>query len=150
MSQPGMGAMLGYLGGNADSVAVFNESIGKTIAGLRIDDGAGSDRYDGATCVRFFFTDGTIMELADTAQSCCEQRYLHTDDDLDPFIGAKLIDVDIEYIDAPDDEDDAYGECHEQAFMKVNTSNGTFTVVAHNLHNGYYGGFCIRARKGTV
>ena len=34
---------------------------------------------------------------------------------------------------------------HEVQFLEVLTSKGGFTMASHNEHNGYYGGFLIRA-----
>jgi hypothetical protein len=44
-----------------------------------------------------------------------------------------------------DDITGEYGEVHEQTFLKIRTNNGDATVVTHNEHNGYYGGFNISA-----
>lgn len=133
MSQLGMGVMLGMIYGNADSVNAFKSSMGKTIAALSLGD-------DDA--LHFEFSDGTKMCLFDDGQSCCESRYMRTDDDLTHFIGATLVDAEIK--DAPNVEDDEYGE-HEVQFLEVKTSKGCFTMASHNEHNGYYGGFSIRA-----
>jgi hypothetical protein len=35
------------------------------------------------------------------------------------------------------------GEDHDIAFLLVQTSDGVFTMVNHNEHNGYYGGFLV-------
>jgi hypothetical protein len=133
MSQLGMGVMFKMLGGNEDSVAAFTGSLGKTIAVLSLGD---DDE------LHFEFSDGTKMCLFDDGQSCCESRYMRTDDDLTQFIGAQLIDAEIK--DAPSIEDE-YGESHEVEFLEVKTSKGSFTMASHNEHNGYYGGFAIRA-----
>jgi hypothetical protein len=60
-----------------------------------------------------------------------------TDDDLQSLIGGKLVRVEAKA--APDREDE-YGE-HEQVFVEVGTDKGLITIVNHNEHNGYYGGF---------
>jgi hypothetical protein len=82
------------------------------------------------------------MQLFDAGQSCCEHRYMRTDDDLKSFIGAELVDAEIS--NAPDQVDE-YGETHEIQFLRVKTSKGLITISNHNEHNGYYGGFAIRA-----
>ena len=51
----------------------------------------------------------------------------------------------IELRDAPNVEDDEYGNVHEVQFLVVTTSKGAFTIETHNEHNGYYGGFFIEA-----
>jgi hypothetical protein len=132
---PGTGYLFSQLRDNQSSVDAWQRSVGKKIAALCID-----DERDGRLV--FTFDDGFRMALYDDARSCCEQRYMTTDDNLSYFVGATLIDADVS--DGPYEEDE-YGEPHEQAFLRVTTSLGVFTVVTHNEHNGYYGGISIRA-----
>jgi hypothetical protein len=35
---------------------------------------------------------------------------------------------------------------HETQFLIVDTTKGSFTIVNHNEHNGYYGGFGLVAQ----
>lgn len=132
MGHLGVGVMLSMLGGNADSVGAFKGAMGKTITGLTL----GTD-----DALHFVFDDGSKMKLFDDGQSCCENRYMRTDDNLTDFVGAKLLGAEIK--EAPPLKDD-YGE-HEVEFLEVQTDRGVFTMVSHNEHNGYYGGFSIRA-----
>lgn len=135
MGQPGIGVMIGYLAGNAESVEAFKGALGKTISALTLGD-------DDA--LHFGFEDGSKIKLFDDGQSCCESRYMRTDDNLSDYIGAQLLDAEIK--DGPTQE----GECgdeHEIQFLEVRTSKGCFTMASHNEHNGYYGGFLIRAAK---
>ncbi len=132
MGKIGIGVVFGRLRGNADSVNTFTNAVGKTIAALHLGD-------DDA--LHFEFSDGSKMKLSDEGQSCCEQRYMCTDDDLSGYVGAKLLDVDIK--DAPDQSDE-YG-VHEVQFLEVQTDRGVFTMASHNEHNGYYGGFLVVA-----
>jgi len=90
----------------------------------------------------FEFDDDTNLRLADGGQSCCEHRYMRTDDDLNEYAGAVL--MDIEVASAPDQEDE-WGEVHEVQFLNVHTDKGVFQMANHNEHNGYYGGFWIQA-----
>ena len=108
----------------------------KIITALSLD----PEKGDGGALV-FTFKDGTKLEIADDARSCCENRYMHTDDDLPYFVGATLIDMAVLY--GPDIE--TYLEVHEVAFLHVSTSKGHFVMNTHNEHNGYYGGFMLRA-----
>lgn len=133
MSQIGVGVMLKMLGGNSESVKVFTEAIGKRITALKLGD-------DDA--LHFEFADGSKMKLSDEGQSCCEARYMQTDDDLDSFVGATLLGAEIK--DGPEVEDES-SEVHEVQFLEVKTDRGSFTMASHNEHNGYYGGFCIWA-----
>lgn len=82
------------------------------------------------------------LRVWDDGQSCCESRYATTDDELDTFAGAKL--VGIELVNVPDADTELIDEYHEQVFVKIETTAGTITLVTHNEHNGYYGGFHIR------
>lgn len=128
----GVGVMIGLLSGNRESVETFNEAIGKVIADLEIADDE----------LVFTFSDETKIKLFDDGQSCCEKRYMHTDDELQDFIGASLQGADVQ--EGPT-EDAQWGDEKEFAFLIVTTTKGQFTVVNYNEHNGYYGGFLIRA-----
>jgi hypothetical protein len=86
------------------------------------------------------FSDGQLV-IWDDGRNCCENRYMTTDDDLSSFVGAKLLGYEAV---AVDDTKTEYDECHEQMFVKVETTKGTITLVTHNEHNGYYGGFDVR------
>ena len=134
MGQPGMGVMIGMLGGNAESAAAFTGAVGKVIASVRLGD-------DDA--LHFEFSDGSKLKLSDEGQSCCENRYMRTDDSLAEYAGAKLLGATIK--EAPSMEDE-YGE-HEVQFLELQTDRGVFTMASHNEHNGYYGGFWIQARS---
>jgi len=90
------------------------------------------------------FTDGTGIVAYDDGRSCCEARYMTTDDDLSGFIGATFIGMDLREGPTADDE---FGQPHETQFLLVNTSLGPFTLVTHNEHNGEYGGFYIQIRE---
>jgi hypothetical protein len=128
-----MGVMLGQLGGNAETVETFTAAVGKTITALSLGD-------DDA--LHFTFDDGSRMKLFDDGQSCCEERYMCTDDKLCDYIGSKLLGAEIK--DAPSIYD-KYGD-HEVQFLEIQTSKGVLTMASHNEHNGYYGGFLIVAR----
>jgi len=135
-SNPGLGVMIAQLGGNADSVAAFTGALGKTITGLRLDT---ETNY-----LHFEFSDGSKIYFSDDGQSCCEHRYMRTDDDLSAFIGAKLLGAEIK--DAPNIE--CRGDEHEVQFLDITTDKGVFQMASHNEHNGYYGGFAIRVHVG--
>ena len=84
--------------------------------------------------------------ISDEGQSCCEHRYMHTDDDLSEFVDAPLVKVDVAH--GPEEKTEWEG-MKESEFLNVTTGKGTFTVVNYNEHNGYYGGFCLMARTET-
>ena len=138
MSQTGVGVMIQYLSGNSKGVSAWNESVGKTIENINLVDDA-----EDSSQLEFTFTDGSKMGIRDDGQSCCEHRYMTTDDDLLSFVHSKLLDAEIR--NAPEREDE-YG-VHEVRFLIVTTSVGQFTLETHNEHNGYYGGFYVQCHK---
>lgn len=138
MNNLGMGVMLKMLFGD-DNSDTIQPVIGKAISSVGIDNAANGG--DGALV--FTFTDGYRLSLFDSGRSCCESRYLTTDDNLAYYAGATFNDAEVEEGPGITAE---YGEEHETAFLKVHTSLGTFTVTTHNEHNGWYGGFWLQAK----
>ena len=134
MSQLGVGVMINMLS-SEDSGEAFRASVGKTIASVALEDDA----------LRFVFADGSRMHMSDEGQSCCEHRYMSTDDNLADFAGAKLLGAEIKQAEGKDGE---YGDVHEIQFLEIKTDKGSFTMSSHNEHNGYYGGFYIASRSG--
>lgn len=134
MEDKGIGYMISVLGGNEDSAEAMQGALNKTIAELSLNDDV----------LHLVFEDGYKIGLFDDGQSCCEERYMRTDDELGDFVGAVLLNA--ETPDAPNAVEDNYG-VHEIQFLHVKTSKGVFTISSHNEHNGYYGGIMIRARK---
>ena len=136
---PGIGVLISMLGGHADSVAAYKAALKKKITHVELDKAAN----DGSGELRFVFEDGVRLALYDGGQSCCESRYMTTDDDLSVHIGGKLKAVEIRAApNVPSEED------HEVQFLVVKSTKGHSTVETHNEHNGYYGGFAIRVRDG--
>jgi hypothetical protein len=133
-TMPGLGVMIKMLLGNSASAKVVKAALGKTISVVRL----GED-----DALHFEFEDGSKMKLDDQGKSCCETRYMRTDDNLGEFAGSVLTNIELK--DAPDIDDG--GEVHEVQFLVVTTSKGTFTLSSHNEHNGYYGGFAIEASE---
>lgn len=126
MSQPGIGALLHYLSGGSRHNP--SEFYGKRITAASKDDNE----------LLLSFEDGTKIKLWDDGQSCCESRYMTTDDDLSKIVGGVL--TRIEAKEGPETEGE-YGEAHDQVFIEVGTDECFITVCTHNEHNGYYGGF---------
>ena len=145
MSQPGFGVMLNMLSSNETTVNAIKKIIGKEITALKLEE----PTYDpymeekAYSSLAVTVSDGTVVLLYDGGQSCCETRYMRTDDDLKDFVGAVLTDVEIRNA-APIAEN--YGD-HEIQFLVLKTSEGDLTLSNHNVHNGYYGGFAIQARE---
>lgn len=131
MSELGIGVLVQMLGGNAESVGALQASLNKTIKSVEL----GTD-----DALHFQFEDGYGLKVFDDGQSCCERRYMRTDDDLTFFAGSIFLGLEVKQ--APN-EPDEWGE-HEVQFLEVQTSKGCFTMASHNEHNGYYGGFYIK------
>jgi len=140
MGQRGLGALIRMLGSNADSVKAYTESLNKNIAKIKLD----AKLNDGDGALELTFTDTSTLMLFDSARSCCESRYMHTDDDLTALVGATFLGVDV--LNGPTvDGDDEPTEC---MFVHVKTNKGVVVINTYNSHNGYYGGICITA-SGT-
>jgi hypothetical protein len=133
MENLGMGVMLGILGGNEETVNSIKSSLNKIIEKVELD---GDDLV-------ISFTDNTTLIVWDGGQSCCESRYMTTDDNLPDFNGTTLLDLELKSVEYGDN--DGWGE-HEIQFLNIKTSEGVFTMVNHNEHNGYYGGFYVKAK----
>lgn len=123
--------MLNAFGGHGSGFDL-NKYKGLIIQEIAIRDGSPDE-------LRITFTDGRTIILQDDRQSCCEVRYMHTDDDLQYVVGATLLSVEV--ADGPTKYYDY--EVRESQFLRVHTSKGTVTIVNYNSHNGYYGGFCM-------
>ena len=132
MGQTGLGVMLNFLGGNEETVSAIKASIGNTITSIALDEKS----------IVIGLSNGTKLKLWDDGQSCCESRYMSCDDDLQSFIGDKLVDIELK--DAPNIEDE-YGE-HQVQFLDIITDKSRFQIANHNEHNGWYGGFSISAQ----
>jgi|SRR6185437_9326151 len=131
MNMIGFGAMLHYLSSGSEHSP--DEFVGRTITAASIIDNR----------LRITFEDGEQIKIWDDGQSCCENRYMSTDDDLNSLCGHRL--VRIEGKPGPD-IDDSSGD-HETCFVEVGTDQGFVTLVNHNEHNGYYGGFGLTITK---
>jgi hypothetical protein len=130
---PRIGVMINSLGGNEETVKAFKASIGKEIEDLIL----------GEKELQLHFTDDSSLSIFDGGQSCCESRYMRTDDILTDHTGGILQNIVLK--DAHNVGDDEYGG-HEVQFLEIQTSKGILTISNHNEHNGYYGGFAIVLR----
>lgn len=130
MSQLGIGSMLHLLSGGSDHAP--SEFYGRQVVKASLNKDTDPERME------LSFADGTVIHIWDGGQSCCEQRYITCEDELNSLVGGKL--VAIEAKPGPDTEDE-YGGCHEQVFVDIRTDKGFVTFTTHNEHNGYYGGF---------
>lgn len=126
MSQPGIGAMLHYLGGGSENDPA--KYYGRKIVAAEMAD----ER------LKLTFADGVTIAIWDSGQSCCESRYLTTDDDIAWLVGKVLRRIEAK---PGQDKEGEYGDMHETVFVEIGTAKGFVTLVNHNEHNGYYGGF---------
>ena len=123
------------------SRAAYKSSLGRTIASAKLetDDSPGSD-FDGLLLT---FTDGSTLKMWDNGQSCCESRYMRTDDDLSSLAGTKLLKISIKQAEEASPDTESYDDCHDICFLEIQTDRGVVSLSNHNEHNGYYGGFDI-------
>lgn len=131
----GLGVLIKGLSDNSDSFKAIEQSIGCTIRKVFLD--------EDNNILIFWLSNDSELRIWDGGQSCCEHRFMTTDDNLNEFFGAKFIGIELKSTDVAKDDD--YGDVHEIQFLDVNTSKGTFQMANHNCHNGYYGGFYIKA-----
>jgi hypothetical protein len=136
MSQAGIGAMLHYLGGGSKNDPA--KYYGKVIEAAALN--AADEKF------RIIFTDGTIIDIWDDGQSCCESRYMRTDDQPESLVGGTLIRIEAK----PGPEVEENYETHEQVFVEIATDKGFITLANHNEHNGYYGGFGLTITEPEV
>lgn len=137
-SMIGIGVMINSMfSDRRETLEILERSVNRTISDVRLV----NDFY-----LEITFDDGYKIELYDDGQSCCERRFMHTDDDLSYFSGSVLYDVDLKDGGCIDDKENHW-DSHEVQFLEIKTSKGCFTMSSHNIHNGYYGGFWIKARE---
>ncbi len=133
MSMPGLGVMINQLAETGDSRIALQESLGKEIKEISMSDSS----------LLFTFTDNSKIKIYDDGQSCCEHRYMNTDDNIQDYVGAKFNNADVQ--DGPNSIED-YNETECQ-FLIITTDKGSFTIKNYNEHNGYYGGFYMKVEK---
>jgi hypothetical protein len=121
---------------DTESAANFLKVVGKKIMGVTLVD----DELHLS-----FGSQGTLV-IRDEGQSCCENRYITTDDKLDDYVGGNLLNIEVKPVPIPMLEHDSDGDSHDIEFVEVTTTKGSFVLVTHNEHNGYYGGFYVCAR----
>lgn len=132
MSNLGLGVMINVLGGKSQGAEHITPCLGEKIESVEVSDKVCTIRMQ----------NGVGCTLSDDGQSCCEYRHMSCDDDLTAFVGSELIDIEI--AEGPGLADE-HGEDHDTEFLRLKTSDGIITIVNHNEHNGYYGGFYIVA-----
>lgn len=129
MGNLGLGVMIHSLFGSSHG---SDEYVGLQITAARFD------AEDNAVFLEF--GDFKKIKIYDNGQSCCEARYMVTDDDPSGLVGQKLVGIFVK--DAPDITDEG-GEVHEVQFLEIQGDSSAVTFANHNEHNGYYGGFAL-------
>jgi hypothetical protein len=111
---------------------------------------------------RFGMCDGYRVELSrldyyvliGNGQSCCENwGYMHSEDDIQSFVGATLLDVKLDGTPLDRIVDKIPGQDEGGAmFVTFETDRGSFQLVAYNAHNGYYShsAYVVRDDRGGV
>ena len=130
----GLGVMIQMLSGNEEAAKAIETSKGKEITSISLDD----------ENIRIEFKDSPALNLWDSGQSCCENRYLTKDDqpDFSSFVGATFNGIEIKEGEGSQEEE--YSE-KDHLLIHLLTSKGAVLFSAWNEHNGYYGGFWITA-----
>lgn len=131
------------LQGTSGAKSGFAQNL-NTICGFSSMDG-----YKITTDKHLFFV------LIDNGQSCCEDwGYLSSDDDLEYYIEADLVSVDL--VDSALNQKvlDASGEYgYEEGgikFINFKTSKGVLQLAVYNAHNGYYGHGIVFAKDQEI
>lgn len=115
------------------SVINMTEFEDKKITEVRLNE---TNKYD---ILVVTFEDGIKLYIYDDGQSCCESRYVTTDDNIQDMVGHSLVGITIKnHID---------GDTHEQIFIDILTTNGSIVLCSHVESNGYYGGFNLKIEK---
>lgn len=128
----GLGAMIHMLSDRSATHEAIRGAIGKKIALVALIENE----------LHLTLDDGSKIKIWDDGQSCCEHRYMSTDDNLAYLAGATLVNVEVR--EAPTIQG-GYGDEHEVQFLALMTDKGDAVFANHNEHNGYYGGFGIEA-----
>ena len=135
MGQEGIGVMPHQLSGGSENSP--EKYYGRTITAAAMKDNT----------LSMTFEDGVTIDIFDNGQSCCETRYMRTDDDVFDIVGHKLVGLlskDVDVKPAPEVE---YADANEVIFFEVKTDKNSIVFSNHNEHNGYYGGFDMTIRE---
>lgn len=93
---------------------------------------------DGREGLEIVLESGWRMVFVDVCgQSCCESRYMHTDDKLETLVGETLREI---YVGEGGVNEGEWGDCKEFQFLHICTLTDVVVVGTYNEHNGYYGG----------
>ena len=146
-SKLGFGVTLRMLFGSDDEEKDASDYYGKTIESIDLRHYEKNEMFkENPDRIVIEFTDGVKISISDEGQSCCEERFITCDDDLDSFSGGTLIAVEV--VGHQEVSSNDLSEYYKEiCFLKIVTDIGTVTFETHNIHNGYYGGFAITCRE---
>ncbi len=82
-----------------------------------------------------------LQDVQDDIQSC-ENRYFTTDDKLTDAVGTLFQNIEVKNVKYGRNIDKNLNS-HDISFIELTTNKQSFTIEAHNKHNGYYEGFDI-------
>lgn len=94
-------------------------------------------RFDGYEIT----TNKQIIQFGiDNCQRCCESwGYFSSEDNLNEFIGAKLLDIQLTDTALNTKKLEGLSSEDNLMFVTFETNKGFFQLTAYNGHNGYYG-----------
>lgn len=114
---------------------------------LKIEEHYEGERWSRMAGYIITTTEQVIKLLIDDEGQCCENwGYFMSEDDINDFVGADLLDIKITDTELREglleqhelDVNDRWFEGGVM-FVDIITSNGVLQFVAYNEHNGYYG-----------
>lgn len=141
----GVGVMLQWLSGGSEHDA--SEYYGRKIKDAQFKKGKPGTINDAEEEDKIILTfeDGVTIKVFDNGQTCCEARYMTTDDDITRLVGKTLTGITVK--DATDRSVEWIES--ELCFLEIMTDDGLpVTFATHNEHNGYYGGFGLTITEG--
>lgn len=95
------------------------------------------DNWEGFEVVT---SERTIRVCISNDSSCCESwGHLASEDDLQQFVGAKLLSVSVVDEQLNSKTDPGYLDEGEISFVNFDTDRGKFQLAVYDCHNGYYG-----------
>lgn len=129
---------------SCEGIDDYADCIGEVIVSATLGSAPDDARGDEALVLKL--ESGDTLYVYDDAQCCCESRYMSCDDDVTSLVGAQLAGIEAREMDDAPEEEGRYGD-HERQCVIVQTTRGFITLVTHNEHNGYYGGFDLTIRR---
>jgi predicted phage gp36 major capsid-like protein len=120
--------------GQKDAAEIIERCIGKKIIEVKFSDDT----------IFLTFADMKTLWIWDGGQSCCERRFMRTDDNIQELVG-----LDFEGLELSTVARCSFESLDEREIQFLKVKAGWVEVVfsSHNEHNGYYGGFSICVKE---